>query len=54
MEINDNQPDIIVGSMIPQFRQIHNIITSLTWTHHLEILKRTSSLEEKVFYLLLA
>jgi predicted nuclease of restriction endonuclease-like (RecB) superfamily len=40
--------------VIPQFKIIHNVLTALTWTHHLEILKRTSSLEEKVFYLLLS
>jgi predicted nuclease of restriction endonuclease-like (RecB) superfamily len=51
---NNNQPNTIVPSLMTQFKDINNILSSLTWTHHIEILARTSSLEEKVFYLLLS
>lgn len=44
----------IVGSANPQLPEIPPLLTKVSWTHHIEILKRTSSMEEKVFYLLLA
>lgn len=54
LEKADSQSNIIVASVTPQFKEINNTLSSLTWTHHVEILTRTSSLEEKVFYLLLS
>ena len=43
-----------LGSEIPQLIEMPVVLGKLSWTHHLEILKRSSALEEKVFYLLLA
>ncbi|HTI08213.1 MAG TPA: PDDEXK nuclease domain-containing protein [Puia sp.] len=53
IESFDNQDNKFVVSLTPQFTQFPNILSSLSWTHHVEILSRTKNLEEKVFYLLL-
>ncbi|OJW01346.1 MAG: hypothetical protein BGO52_07330 [Sphingobacteriales bacterium 44-61] len=50
----NNQRFQIVGSLTPQLGEIPVILGKLSWTHHVEILKGASVLEEKVFYLLLA
>ncbi len=65
----DNQPFVIVGSVTPQLQadtntivgsltpQIENMpvfLQKLTWTHHIELLKGTTSNEEKIFYIGLA
>lgn len=50
----NNQSLEIVGLTIPQLGDIPAILGKISWSHHLEILKRSSTLEEKVFYLLLA
>jgi len=39
---------------IPQLAEMPPILGKLSWSQHLELLKRSSTLEEKVFYLLLA
>jgi predicted nuclease of restriction endonuclease-like (RecB) superfamily len=49
----NNQCFEIVGSSIPQFTEMPMVLGKTSWTHHVEILKRSSPLEEKVFYLLL-
>lgn len=49
-----NQTNTIVASVMPQFKEIPNVLTFLSWTHHREILGQTKSLDERVFYLLLA
>jgi predicted nuclease of restriction endonuclease-like (RecB) superfamily len=43
-----------VRSVIPHISELPQILGRLTWTHHVEILKRTTEIEERVFYLLLA
>lgn len=52
---NDNQSDIIVQSVIAQFKEINNIrnsdLVKLSWTHHLILISRTKSQEEREFYL---
>ena len=53
-EVLDSHCDIIVGSLTPQIGEMSNMLTSLSWTHHVELLAKTRNLEEKVFYLLLA
>ena len=53
-EHTDNHSNIIVVSVTPQFKEIDNVLTLLSWTHHVEILGRTGSMEEKVFYTLLS
>ena len=49
-----NQLDEFVVTLSPQMAEFPNILASLNWSHHVDILGRTGSLEEKVFYLLLA
>ncbi|MEP7376804.1 MAG: PDDEXK nuclease domain-containing protein [Chitinophagaceae bacterium] len=43
----------IVGSETPQLLEMPLALGKLSWTHHIELLKRASSLEERIFYLLL-
>ena len=43
----------IVGSLNPQLPPFPAIVGKVSWTHHIEILKRTASPEEKLFYLIL-
>lgn len=50
----ENQSVEIVGLSIPQLAEMPPILGKLSWSQHLELLKRSSALEEKVFYLLLA
>ena len=52
-EVVDSELDIIVVTVSPQIKQMNNVLASLNWSHHIEILSKTKSLEEKVFYLLL-
>jgi predicted nuclease of restriction endonuclease-like (RecB) superfamily len=54
LENTNNQSDTFVVSVTPQFINFPNILSSLTWTQHIDILGRTQNLEEKVFYLLLS
>jgi predicted nuclease of restriction endonuclease-like (RecB) superfamily len=49
-----NQSNEFVVTAPPQISEFPNILASLNWSHHIEILSKTASLEEKVFYLLLA
>lgn len=44
----------IVGSVIPQLPSMPSVLMKVSWTHHLEILKRCASQEEKLFYLVLS
>jgi predicted nuclease of restriction endonuclease-like (RecB) superfamily len=44
----------ILGSLIPILPSMPLALTRLSWTHHLEILKRCTSPEEKLFYLVLS
>ena len=43
----------IVGSVTPQLPMLPNVLARTTWTHHQEILRGTTSPEEKLFYLVL-
>ena len=52
--INDNQTPTFVVTLSPQFINLNNILPLLSWSHHIEILGKTKSLEEKVFYTLLS
>jgi len=54
VEFIENQPGIIVASVKPQFKELPNILSNLSWTHHREIISQARDLEEKIFYLLLA
>lgn len=50
----DNQSDTIVQSAISQFKGIdikNTDLVKLGWTHHLVLISRTKSLEERQFYL---
>jgi predicted nuclease of restriction endonuclease-like (RecB) superfamily len=47
------QPEKILGSVIPILPSIPVVLTRVSWTHHLEILKRCTSPEESLFYLVL-
>ena len=53
-----NQSDVIVQSPIAQFKTINNIkntdLVKLGWTHHLILISRTNSQEEREFYLKLS
>jgi predicted nuclease of restriction endonuclease-like (RecB) superfamily len=53
LQLNDNQYTKIVETVSPQTEEFPNILASLTWSHHIEILGRTGNLGEKIFYLLL-
>jgi predicted nuclease of restriction endonuclease-like (RecB) superfamily len=44
----------IVGSINPQSFVLPTILTKVSWTHHIEILKRATSVEERLFYLVLS
>ncbi len=44
----------IVGSVTPQLADMPAFLQKITWTHHLELLKGTTSNEEKIFYIGLA
>lgn len=44
----------VAATLSPQFAELPQLLGRLTWTHHIEILKRTAILEERIFYLLLA
>jgi predicted nuclease of restriction endonuclease-like (RecB) superfamily len=37
----------------PQLKPLPNVLTRVTWSHHIEILKGTTSPEEMLFYLIL-
>lgn len=53
----DNQGNVIVGLINPQLQELPELpvlLSKLSWTHHVEILKRTASLEEGIFYLMLS
>lgn len=50
LESANNQQVIFVGSENPQ---MPDILGKLSWTHHMELLKRTATIEEKLFYLIL-
>jgi predicted nuclease of restriction endonuclease-like (RecB) superfamily len=49
-----NQYTKFVVTLSPQFINFPHILSSLTWSHHIELLSQTKTVEEKVFYLLLA
>ena len=53
-KFNDNQDNTKVVTLSPQFINLNNILSSLPWSHHIDILGKTKSLEEKVFYTLLS
>jgi predicted nuclease of restriction endonuclease-like (RecB) superfamily len=50
----DNQPTTFVVTVSPQFKDLNNILSRLQWSQHIDILTKTKSLEEKVFYTLLS
>lgn len=54
LQDTDNERVAIVGSAIPLLQEMPGILGKITWSHHLEILKRITHIEEQVFYLLLA
>ncbi|MBL7815539.1 MAG: DUF1016 family protein [Saprospiraceae bacterium] len=49
-----NTEQKIVGSLNPQSLNMPTILSRITWSHHLEILKRANSPEEMLFYLILS
>ena len=53
-EVLGNTEQKILGSLTPKSFDLPYVLTRLTWTHHLEILKRATSPEEMLFYLVLA
>jgi predicted nuclease of restriction endonuclease-like (RecB) superfamily len=53
-KLADSQAIEIVVTLSPQFIKISNILSAISWSHHIDILSRTSTLDEKVFYLLLS
>jgi predicted nuclease of restriction endonuclease-like (RecB) superfamily len=53
-ELVDLSEQKIVGSENPQLQALPSALAKVTWTHHIEILKRANSAEEKLFYLLLS
>ena len=53
-EALDSAEQKILGSLTPKSFDLPYVLTRLTWTHHLEILKRATSPEEMLFYLVLA
>jgi predicted nuclease of restriction endonuclease-like (RecB) superfamily len=44
----------ILGSAIPKLPEMPAVLTRISWTHHLELLKRCTSPEEKLFYFILS
>jgi len=44
----------IVGTVSPQLANMPAFLKKITWSHHLELLNRTTSNEEKIFYIGLA
>ena len=53
-EFSDFAEQKIVGFENPQLPTLPFVLAKVTWTHHIEMLKRTTSVEEKLFYLLLS
>ena len=53
-EFADLAEQKIVGFENPQLPALPSALAKVTWTHHIEILKRAPSVEEKLFYLLLS
>ena len=53
-KVIDNHDDKIVATPPQQFKIFPNVLSTLSWSHHKDILGATNSLDEKVFYLLLA
>jgi predicted nuclease of restriction endonuclease-like (RecB) superfamily len=54
MQISENHTNVIVSSVMTQFEvnDIRNtILAKISWTHHLTILSRTKTDEEREFYL---
>lgn len=52
---DDNEDNIIVSSAMTQFDNIRNtILSKISWTHHLALISRAKSDEEREFYLQLA
>lgn len=54
IQLIEDQPSEIVGTVSPQFKAMPSLLSKLSWSHHLELLGKTSSPEEKIFYLLLS
>jgi predicted nuclease of restriction endonuclease-like (RecB) superfamily len=50
----ENQESKIAVAPPPQFNSMPAILSKLSWSHHLELLGKTKSAEEKLFYLLLS
>jgi len=52
LQSNENQPNEIVSPLERQLANIHDtILTQIGWTHHLIILSRTRTEEEREFYI---
>lgn len=49
-----NQSDAIVSPASTQIGEFPNMLASLNWSHHIELLSKTKNLEERIFYLFLA
>jgi predicted nuclease of restriction endonuclease-like (RecB) superfamily len=47
-------PGEILGSVTPKLPPMPAVLTRVSWTHHLELLKRCTSPEERLFYLFLS
>ena len=48
-----NQSVEIMSTVLPQLPEIPQILTKISWSHHLVLLSKAQTLEEKFFYLLL-
>jgi len=46
--------DEILGSVTPKSSSMPMLLTKVSWTHHIEILRRTTTQEEMLFYLALS
>jgi DUF1016 N-terminal domain len=57
IQVIDSKSDLpgeILGSLIPKLPPMPAVLTRVSWTHHLELLKRCTSPEERLFYLFLS
>lgn len=49
----NNQSNVIFRASLTQVKEMPGILAALTWSHHIELLGKSKTLEEKIFYLLL-
>lgn len=57
LQSSENHDDLIVSSLMSQLdlsRQKDCLLTKISWTHHLALMSRCSSVEERIFYIRLS